>query len=149
MPIDKESFARILLGIGNQLLVLLGQARRAIGWEGSLLALSFGEYEFYNWYTIGRKNGLRPAVEMVRILYGGVCQFEKRNSVSGWDLAHVYSFFRKGSQPRGVSWVIRPFFPRSSTSRSRVIFPIADRRTPRKDFGRSFARRGGTVNNNS
>src|ERR1700687_512039 len=63
----------------------------------------------------------------------------------GSNLGCVYSSFRKGSPPLGMSWLARPFSSSASNSRPRVIFPIGVRATPRKEFGRSFALRGGTV----
>src|SRR6266576_2969889 len=44
--------------------------------------------------------------------------------------SEVYRLFRKGSHPAGVNGLSRPFSSSSSTSRSRVIFPIAARPTP-------------------
>lgn len=80
--------------------------------------------------TIVRKNGFRPAAEYVRTLSGGVYQFEQQTLVSGLQFVHVYSFFRKGSQPRGMRCVAWPCSSTTSTLREGVIFPIAVRLTP-------------------
>src|SRR4030088_1220988 len=53
---DKESFARILLGIGFLKLVFLSQARRAKGW-GACSNYPQRKYRFRGPHTIYRENG--------------------------------------------------------------------------------------------
>src|SRR5882724_12399439 len=140
MPRHKKSFARILLGIDLLILVFSSQARRARG-RDSCSRLPRQKYRLCLMNTIVRRNGFRPAVECVQTLSRGVYQFEQQTLLSGLQFARVYSFFRKGSQPRGMSCVAWPCSSTTSTLREGVIFPIAVRATPRKVFGRSFALR--------
>src|SRR6267378_8246188 len=63
---DKESFARILLGIGFLKLVFLSQARRAKGWGGACSNYPQPKYRFRGPHTIDRENGFRPVVEVAR-----------------------------------------------------------------------------------
>jgi hypothetical protein len=78
-------------------------------------------------------------VEIVRMLYGAVYQFEERNSLSGLDLARVYGFFRKGSQPPGErtrNFNSGPSGSAKTTLGPEVIWPIGWMESPRNFQGR-------------
>src|SRR6266446_10324745 len=107
--------------------------RLTVNWALMPMALGFAKITHCAWPLLSRALSLS----------------ELQQCLSGSDLLRVYSLLQKGSQPRGRSWLARPSSCNTSSSRSRVILPIAVRPTPRKVFGRSFAFCGRMVNNNS
>jgi hypothetical protein len=56
---------------------------------GSCSNSTWQKYSVNGARAIGRENGFRTGVEIVRMLYGAVYQFEEQNFVSGLDLAPI------------------------------------------------------------